>query len=69
MSREAIVALGQILTEVEAANAQVSLKYTLTHFALTGKPVNRGMSPFQDFALLVRVRNALVPVHAACYAN
>jgi hypothetical protein len=57
---EAIVALGQILTEAEAANAQVSLKYTLTHFALTGKAINRGGSPFQDFALLVRVRNALV---------
>lgn len=55
-----INALGDVLGEAEESRASIESKYQLARFILTGQPFDRGASPFQDFALLISVRNLIV---------
>jgi hypothetical protein len=41
-------------------DASVDVKTQILSASLTGAPIDRGAQPYQDFNLLVRVRNALV---------
>lgn len=52
--------LGILLAEAEKSHATIELKYQLAKFTLTGQSFDRGASPYQDFALLVGLRNMLV---------
>jgi hypothetical protein len=49
-----------ILDELEKNNAQIRLKLMVSHYALTGELIDKGAQPYQDFDLLVDIRNALV---------
>jgi|HubBroStandDraft_2_1064218.scaffolds.fasta_scaffold73442_1 hypothetical protein len=55
-----INALGYMLGEAEKSRASIESKYQLARFILTGQPFDRGVSPSQDFALLISVRNLIV---------
>jgi hypothetical protein len=67
-----IKALGDILGEAEKSHASIELKYQLAKFTLTGQPFDKGALPFQDFALLIEIRNILVhqkPLEASLEKN
>jgi hypothetical protein len=49
-----------VLSELEENNAQIKLKVMMSHYALTGNMIDKGAQPYQDFELLVNLRNALV---------
>ncbi len=49
-----------VLDELEKNNAQIRLKLMVSYYALTGKLIDKGAQPYQDFDLLVDIRNALV---------
>ena len=57
---EALRAMADAVLEVEANKGSLQLKFLVASFALTGTMFDKGAQPWQDFAALVRVRNALV---------
>lgn len=48
--------------EVEKSKGSLNLKYILGYELLSGQPINKGTPPYQDFALLLDLRNSLVHV-------
>lgn len=52
--------LGAVLGEIEASNGTTELKYLMASTVLGGAAFDKGTSPFQNFKLLIRIRNALV---------
>jgi hypothetical protein len=52
--------LGDLLEEAERSRASIASKYQLAKFILSGKPFDKGAYPYQDFALLLDVRNLIV---------
>jgi len=50
---------GSILDEAEQIHSPIKLKYLLTAYGL-GKSFDKGAPPYQDFELLIDLRNALV---------
>jgi hypothetical protein len=57
---EVIDTLADFLIDAERSNASLETKLTVGNWILTGARFKRGEQPFQDFALLVRLRNDLV---------
>ncbi len=53
-------ALGEVLGDAEDSRAPIKSKYQLARLVLTGEVFDKGTQPFQDFALLVDVRNLVV---------
>jgi hypothetical protein len=53
-------ALAEILIEAEESKASLKSKYQLTKFILSGEPFDTGAQIFQNFALLVDLRNTIV---------
>jgi hypothetical protein len=53
-------ALSVLLEEAENSHATVLSKYQLAKFILSGETFPKGATPFQDFALLVEIRNLIV---------
>ena len=56
----AIQAFASLLAEVESVRGSTLLKFNVAHLALTAQAFSKGVQPFQDFALLMRVRDELV---------
>jgi len=56
----ALKSVAALLDEAEDGHASVRLKYLLAKFLVTGEPYNKGAAPFQDFDLLIRLRDAIV---------
>lgn len=52
--------LAATLDLIEEAQGQIDLKYQLASKILTGKTLDPGKAPFQDFANLIKLRNDLV---------
>lgn len=48
------------LNEIETNWGSVKLKYMVAGAIFAGKPYDKGAPPYQDFALLIELRNALV---------
>ena len=55
-----LLACADILKEVEDAHGSVTLKYLVASFSLSGRTFETGKNPFQDFAELIKLRNAIV---------
>jgi hypothetical protein len=53
-------ALSDILEELEEAKASVQAKYRVARRILLGTGYDKGAHPFQDFQILIRLRNAIV---------
>lgn len=56
--------MSTILKEAEKSRASTTLKFLLLSVALTGKIPEKGSPTYQDFDLLLRVRNAVVHLRA-----
>ncbi len=56
----AVSALGSVLREAEESHGSTKLKYLLAYSVLTGKPWDKSGEDFENFALLIDVRNALI---------
>lgn len=61
----AIKALGEVLEEMEAAPVQA--KFLLMRRLLGGIAFDKGANPYQDFALLIALRNELIHRKAESY--
>ena len=59
--------LKDTLQELESSRSPIRTKYLLTHFLLSGKSVSKGTPPYQDFDLLLRLRDALVHPKVATF--
>ena len=55
-----IVLFAQVMGDAEEAHARLESKLTLANWILSGRSLNRGSQSYQDFALLLRLRNDLV---------
>jgi hypothetical protein len=55
-----IRALSVVCGEIDERNAQLGLKIQVIATGLQGKPFDPGVQPFQDFALLMRIRNLIM---------
>jgi hypothetical protein len=53
-------ALATALDEAEESQGQLLLKFQLARIVLTGEGYAKGVAPFQDVALLIKLRNALM---------
>jgi hypothetical protein len=54
------VTFAQIMGDAEEDHASLDFKLKLAHWIVTGRPMDKGSQPYQDFALLMRLRNDLV---------
>jgi hypothetical protein len=55
-----ISAFGEMGKQIEESRGSIELKYQTAKWIFSGKAFNRGASPYQDFALLISVRNAII---------
>src|SRR5882762_8714497 len=53
-------ALAAVLDEAENNRASITSKFQLAMLTISGKPFDRSAAPFQDFDLLMRLRNEIV---------
>ena len=49
-----------MLSEVEDSRGSTNLKFLVGKLALVGKTFDKGANPYQDFAILLELRNSLV---------
>ena len=52
--------VASLLSEVEDAHGTTKLKFLLGKLALSGKTFDKGVDPYQDFAILIELRNSLI---------
>jgi hypothetical protein len=57
---EQVRTLAGLLSEVEDVRGTTNLKYLLGKLALSGKTFDKGANPYQDFAVLMDLRNSLM---------
>lgn len=55
-----VQALASALKEVEASRGSVRLKYIVAKAVLSGDTYDKGTQPYQDFDLLIRIRDSIV---------
>jgi hypothetical protein len=58
-------ALAQVLNDAENSRASVTAKYKLARWILCRSAYDEGANPYQDFALLMQLRNSLVHLKAS----
>lgn len=58
-----------VLEDLEEARAPVGTKYLFASRVLSGKAFNRGSAPYQDFQLLIGLRNAIMHIKPAFGGN
>jgi hypothetical protein len=57
---EAVSVFAQCMMEAEKSRASLESKLALANWVLVGKKLDTGAQPYQDFALIVRLRNDLM---------
>jgi hypothetical protein len=55
-----VSSFAQLMSDFEGSRMPLESRFQIAHWMLTGKPYDKGVQPYQDFALLMRVRNALL---------
>jgi hypothetical protein len=55
-----ITTFADLHEELEKSKASLNAKYLTAYHLLSGRAVDKGATPYQDFALLVELRNALI---------
>lgn len=60
-------AIADLLEEMEASRLSIRAKYGFLYYTLTGNPIPKGDQIYQDFDLLIKVRDSLV--HHKSYAG
>jgi hypothetical protein len=56
-------------SEAEESRVPVSLKFIISSIVLTGRSYSRGEQPFQDFALLMNLRNAIMHLRPTSFSK
>jgi hypothetical protein len=59
--------IADLLDEMESSRLPIRAKYGFLYYALSGKALPKGEQPYQDFDLLIRIRDSLV--HYKSYAG
>ena len=54
------IAFAGLMEELEKSRASIVSKFWLGKWVLTAAPYDKGVPPYQDFALLIELRNTLV---------
>src|SRR5271169_5108838 len=62
-----LAALHSLLEELEESRASVASKLCFARWVLSGSTFSKGEQPFQDFKLLIDVRNALLHLREESY--
>ena len=57
---EVVLTFAQFMSTAEKSRLSLEAKILMSNWIMTGKSMNRGEQPYQDFALLLKVRNELV---------
>jgi hypothetical protein len=57
---EEVKAFGAILEDLEQQKAQIDVKVQVAYYIFERQRLDRGGLPYQDFDLLIKIRNALV---------
>jgi|GEM_PF-3799684 len=57
---EPTCSIGKIGAELDEEHGKTSSKLRLMHYLFVGKRLDEGSQPYQDFALLVSIRNAIM---------
>jgi hypothetical protein len=57
---QVVSAFGECMVDAEKSRASLESKFALANWVLVGKKLDKGAQPYQDFALIVRLRNDLV---------
>ena len=55
-------AFAEAVNEIERNRGSLKLKYLVSKVLLSGRPYDKGAQPYQDFSLLIDLRNALVHI-------
>lgn len=63
--RELVRTFASILTDAENSRASLESKYKLARWILNGKAYDEGANPYQDFSLLISLRNSLLHLKPA----
>jgi hypothetical protein len=56
-------------SEAEESRVSVTLKFIISSIVLTGRSYPRGEQPFQDFALLMNLRNAIMHLRPTSFSK
>jgi hypothetical protein len=59
-AREQFAAISDLLGEMEESRLPIRTRYGFLYYALSGTGIPKGDTPYQDFDLLIEVRDALV---------
>ncbi len=57
-----IATMGHVVGEVEEGRGTVQLKYQMAKLVLSGNTYDKGRQPYQDFRMLIDLRNALAHI-------
>ncbi len=63
-----VAMFAEALKEVERSRGSIKLKFWMTKWVFSGEPYDTGAEPYQDFSLLVDLRNELLHMDAESYA-
>lgn len=61
---KAIAAWAGVMKELEVARASVQSKYLMTKWIFSSEPFDKGAQPYQDFDLLLDLRNTIMHLRA-----
>jgi hypothetical protein len=55
-----VSSFAQLMSDFEKSRIPLESRFQLAHWLLAGRAYDKGAQPYQDFALLMRIRNALL---------
>jgi hypothetical protein len=68
-SDEPLRAFAEAMSEVERSRGTIQLKFIVASLILKGRPYRKGLQPFQDFSLLMTLRNAIMHQRPQTFAR
>jgi hypothetical protein len=57
---EVLRAFAEAMSEAERSRGSIQLKFIVASLILKGRPYRKGLQPFQDFSLLMNLRNSIM---------
>ena len=59
-----VKAFGDLMKEIDKSRVSIEGKYLLAKWVLSGQAYDKGAQPYQDFTMLIKLRNAVAHVKA-----
>ena len=66
---EPLRAFAGAMSEIERSRGSIQLKFIVASLILKGHPYRKGLQPFQDFSLLMALRNAIMHLRPTTFAR